>query len=110
VLLQNIPDIILNSHPDKSLYNTLNLGFKDINATLLLASLDLKDIFVSAGSACIASSPEPSHVLKAMGVPKEYIKSCIRFSLGTDNTDKDIEYCAREITKVISRIRNAYQA
>jgi len=108
VLIQNIPDIILNSHPDKSLYNTLNLGFKDINATLLLASLDLKDVFVSAGSACIASSPEPSHVLKAMGVPKEYIKSCIRFSLGTDNTDKDIEYCAREITKVISRIRNAY--
>ena len=109
-LLQNIPGIKLNGHPDKSLYNTLNLGFKDVNATLLLASLDLKGVFVSAGSACIASSPEPSHVLKAMNVPKEYIKSCIRFSLGPDNTDKDVEYCVQEIPKIINHIRSAHSS
>ncbi|TRZ49279.1 MAG: cysteine desulfurase [Dehalococcoidia bacterium] len=107
-LLRSIKGIILNGHPDNGLYNTLNLCFEGVNSTSLIASLDLKGIFVSAGSACIASSPEPSHVLKAMHVPEEYIKSCVRFSMGADNTDEDITYCVQEIPEIINRLRRTH--
>lgn len=105
-LIQSIPGVKLNGHPHRRLYNTLNISFKDINSTLLMASLDLKGICVSAGSACASSTVETSHVLKAMSVAENYIKGPIRFSLGINNTDKEIAYCLKEIPAIVNRIRN----
>jgi cysteine desulfurase len=109
-LSEKIPGIKLNGHPEKRLPNTLNLSFEGIDSTLLIASLDLKGIFVSAGSACLAASNEKSHVLKAMSVEDDRIKSSVRFSLAVDTTDEDISYCLEEIPYIVSRIRNAHNA
>ncbi len=106
-LVEQIPGVKLNGHPGKRLCNTLNISFEGIDSALLMASLDLKGICASAGSACSASSVETSHVLKAMSVADNYIKGPIRFSLGAHNTDKEIEYCIKEMVVIVNRIRNA---
>ncbi len=107
-LSERIPGIELNGHYEKRLSNTLSLSFEGIDSTLLIASLDLKGIFVSAGSACLASSNEKSHVLKAMFAEDARIKNTVRFSLTADTRDEDISYCLREIPGIISRIRNVH--
>ena len=69
---------------------TLNIGFKDVDAQQLSFYLNQQGIYVSLGSACSSSNIEPSHVLKAMNVPKDYLFGSMRFSLGPELTEKDI--------------------
>lgn len=103
-LTGRIKGIKLNGHPDKRLPNTLSVGFKHIEGESLLLNFDLKGICASTGSACTSGSIEQSHVLKAMGVDTLSARGTVRFSLGLDNTDADIDYCLKEIPKIVGRL------
>jgi len=67
--------------------------------------LDLKGICASSGSACATDSPEPSHVLLAMGVPARAVQGAIRFSMGKDNTDKEIDYVIEALIEITGKLR-----
>lgn len=105
-LLEQVEDIVLNGQIDKSLPTTLNLSFKNIAGESLLANFDMAGICASAASACTSGNLEPSHVLKAMNIDEATARSSVRFSLGFDNTDSDIDYCLKEIPAIIKHLRS----
>jgi len=104
-ILERVDDIRLNGHPTMRLPNTLNISFEYVEAESLLMALDMNGIAVSSGSACSAGSTEPSHVLLAMGIPSEICQSAVRFSLGRENTEEDIDYVLSVIPGAVSRLR-----
>lgn len=85
--------------------NTLMVTFDGIDADALIAALDLHGVCVSAGSACAAGSAEPSHVLLALGAPRERAKCAIRFSLGPDLSEADIDVVAQEVRSAVRCLR-----
>lgn len=91
-LTKRFVDVKINGHSKERLYNNLNVIFKGVDNENMLLQLNAKGIAASNGSACNSGTIEPSHVLQAMGLPKEQINSAIRFSLGKSNTKKDIDY------------------
>ena len=104
-LQQQIPQISLNGHPEKRLYNNLNLSFQGIEGESLLLSLDLKGVAASSGSACTSGAVDPSHVLRAMNVRPELAQSSIRFTLGRDNTMEDVDYVCELLPPTVGRLR-----
>lgn len=105
-LKERVPEIQMNGHPTRRLPGTLNLSFSGCQGETLLMALDLAGICVSTGSACSSGSTEPSHVLRAMGVPPSKIEGSIRFSLGWETAEEEIEECLRLIPPIVERIRN----
>jgi len=97
-----IPGAKLNGHPEKRLPNTLNVTLPGIRGESLLLALDSQGIFFSSGSACKSGSPEPSHVLLAMGLSEEEAHCALRFSLGIANTDEQIDRTLRLLEDVIN--------
>jgi cysteine desulfurase len=85
--------------------NTSNISFERIEAESLLIGLDLEGIAVSSGSACSSGTLEPSHVLKAMGLPHLRTLSSIRFSLGTANTDEDVDRVIAVLPPLVEKLR-----
>ncbi|MCM8779438.1 MAG: cysteine desulfurase NifS [Candidatus Omnitrophica bacterium] len=104
-LMARIENIYPIGHPTLRLPNTLNLGFAYLEGETILINLDLKGICASVGSACTSGSLEPSHVLKAMGIPSEVIQGAVRFSLGETNTEEEIDYCLEVIPAIVKRLR-----
>jgi len=104
-ITQAIPDVHRNGHPEKSLPGILNLSFPGAASDSLLLSLDLKGIAVSNGSACTSGVVEPSHVLKALRLPKNLANSAIRFSLGRDNTSEQMERVVEALQEIVARLR-----
>lgn len=102
---EHIPHIRVNGHPDERLPNLLNISFEYIEGESLLMSLDMEGIAVTSGSACTSASLEPSHVLKAMGVPPATAQGSVRFSLGWMNTEEDIEYVVEKLKEIVPRLR-----
>ncbi len=102
---KKIEDVQLNGHPEKRLPNTLNVSFKFIEGESILLNLDLKGVAVSTGSACTSGTLEPSHVLKAMGVDPVFAQGAIRFSLGRENTEEEIDYVVDILPEIISKLR-----
>jgi cysteine desulfurase len=100
---RNFPQAVRNGHPVLTLANTLNVSFPGLDGEALLIGLDLEGICASSGSACMVGSVQPSHVLLAMGVEPKLASSTIRFSLGTQTTDSDIERCLRAVSTVVER-------
>ena len=86
--------------------NTTNISFDRIESESLLIGLDLDGFAVSSGSACSSGTLEPSHVLKAMGLPHARTLSSIRFSLGTSNTDADIERVITALPPLVEKLRS----
>jgi cysteine desulfurase len=105
-LLGSIPDTRLNGDPVDRLPNTVNLSFKFVEGEAILLLLDQLGICASSGSACTSGSLEPSHVLRAMGVPFTFAHGSVRFSLSRYNTEAEIDFVAREMPKVIERLRS----
>lgn len=106
--LLTIPDSILNGPGIDSEYrlsNNISISYKDVDAQSLIAILDSKDIYVSAGSACNSHSNEPSHVLKAIGVIDDYIWGTIRLTIGDDLTNEDIDMVASEVIDGVNYLR-----
>jgi cysteine desulfurase len=104
-LLERIPQVRLNGHPTKRLPNNVNISVASVEGESLAVSLDLEGIAVSTGSACSSEAMEPSHVLTGMGVPVELARGSVRFSLGRDNTDADIERVLEAFPRIVSRLR-----
>jgi cysteine desulfurase len=104
---ERIPAVSLNGSQYQRLANTLNVGFTGAAAEGLMMGLDLAGIAVSTGSACAAGSVEPSHVLLALGRNETDAKSAIRFSVGKDTTDQEIEHVLAVLPTIVERVRTA---
>jgi len=104
-LLKSIPNVRINGDKDNRLPNTTSLGFEFVEGEAILLMLDKLGICASSGSACTSGSLEPSHVLRAMGVPFTYAHGSIRFSLSRYNTEEDVDYILEHMPKVINRLR-----
>jgi cysteine desulfurase len=104
-LLDKVPRISVNGHPEDVLPNTLNISFPGAEGESILLSLDLQGIEVSTGSACASGSLEPSHVLMALGLDAELAHGSIRFSLGWGITEDDIDYVIETVPPIIARLR-----
>ena len=104
-IIDRIPDVKVNGHPDDCLPNTLNVSFEGAEGESILLYLDLDGIAVSTGSACSSDSLEPSAVLLATGLGPELAHGSIRFSLGRENTEEDIDYVLEKLPVIIERIR-----
>jgi cysteine desulfurase NifS len=102
-ILNIVPEAILNGHPDNRLPNTLNVTLPGIRGESLVLALDSKGVYFSSGSACKSGSPEPSHVLLAIGLSEEEAHCALRFSLGLDNTDEQIETTLELLEQVIKK-------
>lgn len=105
-LLAACPDTIVNGDPSRRLPNTLNLSFCYIEGEAIVYHLSDLGICVSTGSACASGSLDPSHVIRAMGVPFIALHGSTRFSLSRYNTDAEIDYAIAEIPKVIKHLRD----
>jgi cysteine desulfurase len=105
-ILQSIGGAIRNGGEPR-LPNTSNIGFQGIEAEAALLLLDREGICASSGSACTTGSIEPSHVLQAMGVPAARSKGSLRFSLGIDNTEQDVDFLLKKLPAIVERLRDA---
>lgn len=106
-ILTMVPDVRVNGHPDGRLPNTSNLSFLNVESDSLLFNLDLAGIAVSSGSACSSGALKTSHVLKAMGTPAGTTVGNIRFSLGRDNDDADVDTVLGILPGIVQRLREA---
>jgi cysteine desulfurase len=104
-LLARIPDAMVNGHPTQRTPNTLNISFKYVEGEAILLMLSQAGIAASSGSACTSGSLEPSHVLRAMGIPFTAAHGSVRFSLSRFNTDEDIDYIIEQLPPIIKRLR-----
>jgi cysteine desulfurase NifS len=101
-LLDMLPGAVVNGHPRQRLPNTLNISLPSIRGESLVLSLDSKGVCLSSGSACKSGSPKPSHALLAMGLAEEQAHGALRFSLGTANTQDQVDRVLSLIQEVIS--------
>lgn len=102
--LLELGDVIINGSTKYRLPNTTNLSFKGISSDALITRI--KSIAVATGSACTSALIEPSHVLKTMGIPDELAYSSIRFSLGKDTTEADIDLAIETVSKAVNELRS----
>ncbi len=101
-----IGGVHMNGHPVNRIPSVLNVSFDFVEGESVILSLDLKGIAVSTGSACTSGALEPSHVLLAMGVPKGLAQGAIRFSLGRETTQKELEFTVAVLAETIHRLRS----
>ena len=104
-ILAEIPGSRLNGDRENRLPNNTNFSFYKIDGSALLYSLDEQGIFVSSGSACTAKHNDTSHVLKAIGVPLEYINGAVRITLSSESTREEMDYVADTLKMVIAALR-----
>ncbi len=105
-LLEAIPGAELTGHPEQRLPGHSSFVIPGAIGDEMVFALDLADIAVSTGSACTAGSPEPSHVLAAMGYAADVARGALRITLGRENTDEEIQAAMRVIPQTIGKIRN----
>lgn len=105
-LEQKVEYIHINGHPQQKVNGILNISFEMVDNESLLMLLDMEGVAVSIGSACTSNSAEPSHVLKAMGLDDDEIKSSIRISFGKNTSRSDIEYVIDVIEKSVAQLRS----
>lgn len=104
-ILNTIPDCEVNGHATERLPNTTNIGFKYIEGEAILLLLNQHGICASSGSACSSGSLEPSHVLRAMGLPYTTLHGSIRFSLSRYTTEAEVDAVLNVLPKIIERLR-----
>ncbi len=104
-LMGAIADARLNGHPVERLPNTANISFKFVEGEAILLLMNEFGICASSGSACTSGSLEPSHVLRAMGIPFTYAHGSIRFSLSRFNTADEVDLVIKELPPIIERLR-----
>ncbi len=104
-IIKNLDYVKVIGHPEDCIPGTLNISFEGVEGEAILLYLDFDGIAVSTGSACASGSLDPSHVILATGLEKEFAHGSIRFSLGRDTTSEEIDYTIESITKTINRLR-----
>jgi cysteine desulfurase len=102
---EKIDHIRLNGHLKRRLPNNVNLSVDFVEGESMLLNLDLEGICASTGSACSSASLEPSHVLLALGLPHEQAHGSLRFTLGRENTEADIERVLEVLPGIVARLR-----
>ncbi len=102
--LMKIDGVQINGNRQHRLPNVCNLSFGGVTGNNLLIALN-KSLAVSSGSACTSASPEPSHVLQAMGLDLQTSKNTIRFSLGRYTTEEEIDYTGNFVTATLKKLR-----
>ncbi len=105
-LLGRIPNAMVNGDTARRLPNTSSIAFEYVEGESILLMLDQLGICASSGSACTSGSLEPSHVLRAMGVPFTAAHGSIRFSLSIYNTEEEIDFVVDNLPPIIERLRN----
>jgi cysteine desulfurase len=104
-LLTSVPKALLNGHPQERLPNTANISFEYVEGEAILLHMNQLNICASSGSACTSGSLEPSHVLRAMGVPFTAAHGSIRFSLSVYNTEEEIDFVLAHMPPIIEKLR-----
>jgi hypothetical protein len=106
-LLERVPDTVLigPADPAQRLPHVATLCFRYIDGEAMVLNLDVQGIAAASGSACASATFDPSHVLRAMGVPKEVAHGNLRLGLGIDNTDADVDRALETIPRVVARLR-----
>ncbi len=104
-LLSSVPNSILNGHKTQRLPNTTNISFEYVEGEAILLHMNEFNICASSGSACTSGSLEPSHVLRAMGVPFTAVHGSIRFSLSIYNTEEEIDFVLEKLPPIIASLR-----
>jgi cysteine desulfurase len=104
-LFKRIPNISRNGDPERRVPNIANINFDHVEGEGLQISLDLKGVAVSTGSACASGSTEPSHVLMAIGLPRDSGYGSLRFSFGQYNTREDVDYTLEILQAVVEKLR-----
>jgi len=104
-VLDVVPDVSINGKGSPRLPNTTNISFHYVEGEGILLGLDLKGIAVSSGSACTAGELKVSHVLSAMHIDAVIAQGSIRFSLGPDSTEDDVDYVLSTLPPIIERLR-----
>ncbi|NWF77904.1 MAG: cysteine desulfurase NifS [Chloroflexi bacterium] len=104
-LREKIDHTRLNGHPTRRLPNNVNISVDFVEGESMLLNLDLEGICASTGSACSSSSLEPSHVLLALGLSPEQAHGSLRFTLGRENTETDVERVLEVLPGIVSKLR-----
>ena len=106
-LVSEITDVVLNGpgleNPETRLSNNLNLSFSNVDGEALMMSM--RDLAVSSGSACSSTNPEPSHVLRALGLSDDMTRASLRFGLGRFNTEMQVDYAIDLVKRSVGRLR-----
>lgn len=105
-ILRKIPYTSLNSTAENCLPGLANICFHCTDADSLLILMDMAGICVSAGSACTSGSPEPSHVLLAVGLSHADAESSVRFTIGPENTEEEIDIVVEQLVQAVSKLRS----
>jgi cysteine desulfurase len=105
-ILAHVPGTVINGAREPRVPNTTNISFEAIEAESLLIALDLEGVAVSTGSACSSGTLEPSHVLRAMGLPSPRTQNSIRMSLGTGNTQADVDFVVSKLPAIVEKLRS----
>ena len=104
-LLAAVSDLHVNGRDGERAPHVLNLSVAGADSEALLMHLDLAGVAASSGSACTTGAVEPSHVLLAMGVPRELALGAIRFSLGRESTAADVDRVVEVMPSVVAKVR-----
>ncbi|MEN6464966.1 MAG: cysteine desulfurase NifS [Syntrophaceae bacterium] len=104
-VLARVPHARLNGHPQKRLPNNINLSAAYVEGEALVLNLDMQGVAASTGSACTSGSFEPSHILKAIGLPLEMSQGSIRFTLGRITKDEEVDYVIGILPGIIEKLR-----
>jgi cysteine desulfurase len=105
-ILARVPGTAINGAREPRVPNTTNISFEAVEAESLLIALDLEGVAVSTGSACSSGTLEPSHVLKAMGLPSPRTQNSIRLSLGAANTDAEVDFVVSKLPALVDKLRS----
>ena len=104
-ILSSCPDSFVNGSVENRLPNTTNISFEFIEGESILMLMNQFSICASSGSACTSGSLEPSHVLRAMGVPFTAAHGSIRFSLSRYNTEEEVDFVAEKLPPIVNKLR-----
>ncbi len=104
LMLKSCPDSRVNGDRQNRVANTLNISFRYLEGESILVLLDQQGICASTGSACTAGSAEPSHVLRAMRVPPDWLQGAVRFSLSRFNTEAEVLYVNEKMPAIVKRL------
>jgi len=103
--IRDLGDIGVNGHPDQRLPGAINVSCGGVEGEALLMSL--KDLAISTGSACTSASLEPSHVLRAIGLPDALAHSSLRFSFGRFTSDADLDHAVAQLRHAVQKLRES---
>lgn len=109
-ILATVPGTAVNGSREPRVPNTTNISFDAVEAESLLIALDLEGVAVSTGSACSSGTLEPSHVLRAMGLPSPRTQNSIRLSLGAGNTEAEVDFVVSKLPAIVDKLRSLTRA